>query len=456
MTRWMLVSREWLSIAVPIFLRDVWATCGSIQFHLFANWRPDSCLLYKLAGITDLKQYLAQNCRSLTVSVYQVFEGEYERQCTEMAEYAADKSDSISLPSRRRLPHFGIPLEDVARVIRDFLPNTISLHFVLVDCVPTSFWQWYMHRNSRFAPDGYPDTLTNLHITFTYTSPPPPLLIDAARGTFFPPRRPPDNLLHVVNFDSIKRLVVREANADFVAFFTTLCPKLECIESTAEFGLDDLPPKVAAKLEDRLVFRELAPTTDWGITGSDISAVRPKEDLALIPTEDSPPTALTREATLKNLETKIALHVRLAEERKNMTIKFMASNLADRKIYNQSALLQSGLEELQLASSYATLGEQLLEYDRLICKYTDSCDNYLAHHAAAIWQPTVIPGMASATSLVSQQSATLAITEVSKLEATSSTRITETPEIPESLGNFDKAVDKHAVPESTKVERPLL
>ncbi|KAJ7608433.1 hypothetical protein FB45DRAFT_1067516, partial [Roridomyces roridus] len=354
MTCWMLVSREWLSIAVPIFLRDVWATCGSIRFHLFTKWRSDH-LVYRLAGITDLRTYLAQNCRSLTVSVFQKFAGDYECQCNDMADYVANKSDTLR-PRIDGLPHFGIPLKELVTVIRDFVPNITSLHFVLVDYLPT-FWYW--DRPDKLWPnDKYPDTLTDLHITFAYNSPPPSLLTEAARGTFFPPRQFSD-LSHGSGFDSIKKLVVREANTDFVAFFTRLCPRLECIESTAPFGVEDLPLGV---INDSLVFRRLAPTTDWGITGSDVF-VGP---LPLVPTQDTPPMP---EETMKSLQTNIAMHINLADERANSILDSPHRHPAGRHVCDQSILLEDALKKLQAALSYPKLADQVLEYSHLVHEY---------------------------------------------------------------------------------------
>ncbi|KAJ7608420.1 hypothetical protein FB45DRAFT_877277 [Roridomyces roridus] len=281
MTSWMLVSREWLSIVVPIFLRDVWATSQSLMFHLFVNCRSPGGpgLAYRLAGITDVQQYLAQNCRSLTVSIYQRHRGEYNRQCTELAQYVSDPIREMVVARwwNERAPYCSIPLGKIRTVINDWLPKITSLHFVLVDCLPT-LWYWNMEPGFvAFFEREYPDCLVDLHITFAYTSPPPPLLLGIPRGTYFPPRLSWD-LPHFFDFTTVKRLVVREATADFIAFLTIKCPKLECIESTAEFGVQDLPPEVAAKVGDRMVFRRIAPTAEWGITGSDILLTRPKED----------------------------------------------------------------------------------------------------------------------------------------------------------------------------------
>ncbi|KAJ7612535.1 hypothetical protein FB45DRAFT_1036758 [Roridomyces roridus] len=299
MTRWMMVSREWLSIVVPIFLRDVWATNLCVMFHIEdATSRDYPGIAYKLAGIPDVRKYLSQNCRSLTVSVYQRRTGEYDRQCTELAEE----------------PYYGIPLNMPRNAIMDWLPNITSLHFLLVDCLPT-YWFWDMEYDINVELDELKrqrnwsvlerlqrfnsDRITDVHFTFAYTSPPPPALISAP----FP------------KFDVVKRLVVREANADFVAFLATKFPQLECIESTAAFGAQDLPPKVADRVGDRMVFRRLAPTTEWGITGSDLNVPpdrigvprvftqlgAPTPDLASsdsdVRPKDDPPPATTADST---------------------------------------------------------------------------------------------------------------------------------------------------------------
>ncbi|KAJ7628503.1 hypothetical protein FB45DRAFT_1028590 [Roridomyces roridus] len=306
MTSWMLVSREWLSIVIPIFLCDVWATSPSLMFHLFDNCRSTG-LAFRLAGITDVKQYLAQNCRSLTVSIYQRRTDEYDRQCAELADYVADPTRKYIVAGlwTLRAPFYGIPPGKIRAVINDRMPNITSLHFVFVDCLPT-FWYWDMEHDFQVHniwEEQYPDCLSDVYITFAYTCPPPPLLVGAPRGTYFPPRNS-FNLPRFLDFTSVKRLVVREATADFIAFLATKCPQLECIESTAQFGAEDLPPDVAARVGDRMVFRRLAPTTDWGIKGSDIPGVQPlissarkadppppvsKEEPPPAPKQDPPP-----------------------------------------------------------------------------------------------------------------------------------------------------------------------
>ncbi|KAJ7608429.1 hypothetical protein FB45DRAFT_877284 [Roridomyces roridus] len=189
-----------------------------------------------------------------------------------------------------RTPYSGIPLSNLRTVIIDWMPKITSLHFVLVDCLPT-YWYWYMERDvlTGFFGELYPDCLTDVHFTFAYTSPPPPLLVGASRGTFFPPRRMSDRR-RFLDFTAVKRLVVRDANADFVASMSTKCPQLECIESTAAFGVEDLPPKVAASRRETYFS---APCTHYrvGHYGQRIRIVPPKEDRPPVPKEDAPPVS---------------------------------------------------------------------------------------------------------------------------------------------------------------------
>ncbi|KAJ6463330.1 hypothetical protein C8R45DRAFT_940303 [Mycena sanguinolenta] len=100
--------------------------------------------------------------------------------------------------------------------------------------------------------------------------------MDAPRGTFFPPPSTLDLPLRC-RFDGVRRLVVRDANADFVAFLTTACPRLQKVESTAEFSRQDVPEKVPTAVTDRLVFVRLPCTVHWGLTGSTDALPLPEE-----------------------------------------------------------------------------------------------------------------------------------------------------------------------------------
>ncbi|KAJ7938146.1 hypothetical protein B0H13DRAFT_2301718 [Mycena leptocephala] len=172
---------------------------------------------------------------------------------------------------RYETQEYAIPSRSIATVIRDYIPHITTLHFVLVDCTAT-YGAWDTSTSTRLPYTmtmHYPLSLVELHVSFAYTSPPPALLLDAPRGTFFPPpfcgELPP-----LCRFDGVRRLVVRDANADFVAFLTTACPQLERVKSTAEFRAEDVPQDVSADVKDQLVFVHLPRTTTWGLTGSDM------------------------------------------------------------------------------------------------------------------------------------------------------------------------------------------
>ncbi|KAJ7682590.1 hypothetical protein DFH06DRAFT_298806 [Mycena polygramma] len=278
MVNWMLVSHEWLNIVFSIVFRDLWITS-----HAHLKYIVDICrssesstsFVCELAGITDVYRHLAQTCRSLTVSVYHKYEGAYTSQCTDLIDYATtDPHRDRLLPGywRARTPTYAIPCDSLGTFIHSYTPRISSLHFVLVDC-NTTYINWNMPPGTSFMPpSGFPSCLVELHVTFAYTSPPPALLLDAARGTFFPPPSRLDLPQHC-RFTAVRRLVVRDANADFVAFLTTGCPMLERVESTAKFGVEDVPQSVPADVKARLVFVRLARTVEWGLTSRDKDTV---------------------------------------------------------------------------------------------------------------------------------------------------------------------------------------
>ncbi|KAJ7810371.1 hypothetical protein B0H14DRAFT_3480725 [Mycena olivaceomarginata] len=231
----------------------------------------NASFICELAGITDVRQHLAQTCRSLTISVFTNFEGEYASQCRELIEYATADPQPFQLLSDFMRSRYGtymyaIPSQDIDTVIRDFTPRVSALHFILINCTAT-YGAWDTYVTTPYIKTAvYPLSLVDLHITFAYTSSPPALLLDAPRGTFFPPRHRWD-LPKRCRFDGVRRLVVRNANADFVVFMTMVCPRLERVESTAEFGVEDVPEYVRADIKDRLVFVRLPRTTTWpGLT----------------------------------------------------------------------------------------------------------------------------------------------------------------------------------------------
>ncbi|KAJ7762547.1 hypothetical protein B0H16DRAFT_1529179 [Mycena metata] len=148
--------------------------------------------------------------------------------------------------------HYAISRQSTATFIDDLTRRITALHFLFIDCNAT-YRDWESWEPIQVWVGNYPVSLVELHVSFAYTSPPPALLRDAPRGTFFPPRDHADTAdFH--SFDGVKKLVVWDANADFVAFMTTACPRLERVESTAEFSAEDVPEKVAANIKARLVF----------------------------------------------------------------------------------------------------------------------------------------------------------------------------------------------------------
>jgi hypothetical protein len=218
--------------------------------------------------------------------VYHRYEGEYASQCADLIEYATPGSNRrFLLPGSwaDRSPSYAIPTESLATVIRDFMPCITSLHFVLVDCTAT-YHCWDMPLPPKFV--AIDDYIVELHVTFAYTAPPPTLLLDAPRGTFFPSwifRMPPQFL-----FQGVRKLVVRDANADFVAYLTTACPRLESVESTAEFCVEDVPQYVPADVKAGLVFVRLARTATWGLTGKDVVPRRVRPPLASTQSSSAP------------------------------------------------------------------------------------------------------------------------------------------------------------------------
>ncbi|KAJ7602553.1 hypothetical protein DFH06DRAFT_1397259 [Mycena polygramma] len=275
MVSWMLVSRDWLNIVVSVVFRSLWITTPAHLQYILQVCQSNISFVFQLAGIMDVRRHFAAICRSLTISVYHSYEEEYAYQCAELIEYATTDSHRLQLlpgAGRYRTQEYAIPSQGIAAVIRNFIPQITVLHFVLLDCTAT-YGAWdTTERFSYLWTEQYPLSLTELHVTFAYTSPPPPLLLDAPRGTFFPPpcggEMPPG-----CSFDGIRKLVVRDANADFVAFLTTACPQLEQVESTAEFRVEDVPPDVPAHVKDRLVFVRLPRTTAWGLTGHDTKPI---------------------------------------------------------------------------------------------------------------------------------------------------------------------------------------
>ncbi|KAJ7762546.1 hypothetical protein B0H16DRAFT_516609 [Mycena metata] len=266
MTQWMLVSHEWLEIVLSIVFRNLWITSRAHIQYIVNMYDHHPSFICRLAGISNVREHLAKTCRSLTVSVYNRYDDQYSQQCTELIGHA-------TIEPCRRLVHsytqvHAIPLRDLPAVIGAMTPRITALHFVFIDCNATCL-DW----NARgpllpMRQTDYPLSLVELHVSFVYTSPPPAVLLDAPRGTFFPP--PDDRLPYWYGLYGVKKLIVRDANTDLIAFLTTACPRVETIQSTAEFRAEDVPEVVPADIRAQLVFTRLPRTTVWpGVTGGD-------------------------------------------------------------------------------------------------------------------------------------------------------------------------------------------
>ncbi|KAJ6476174.1 hypothetical protein C8R45DRAFT_1102453 [Mycena sanguinolenta] len=288
MTRWMRVSHEWLRIVLSIVFRDLWITSNAHTAYILRICRTNTSFVCDLTGITDIHWHLIQTCRSLTISAYHNYQSEYAGICAELVEYAT--TDSNRDPYRRlpsdyhRLHRYAIQSRRIAAFVEDYTPEITSLHFVLIDCAAT-YRAWEVDEPPPFPYPRrqFPASLIELHVTFVYTSTVPALLMDAPCGTFFPTPTGFDLPLRCC-FHWVRRLVVRDANADFVAFLTTSCPQLQTIESTTEFGREDVPPDVPEAVRDRLTFVRLPRTVHWGLTGSTDALPLPQPD----PPEERP------------------------------------------------------------------------------------------------------------------------------------------------------------------------
>ncbi|KAJ7622475.1 hypothetical protein FB45DRAFT_1061938 [Roridomyces roridus] len=235
MTQWMLVSHEWLKIVSPITLGDLWVTSTAHMQYMTNNISTtDVSCIFRLAGIPNVAKYLSDNCRSLTVSK--------ESKLQEL-----ELSSSIH-PFCTWEPDFRHS-KSVAAFIQNYVPFITSLHFVLVDCHNLPLW----------LLDSYPLQVTDVHVTCAYTTAPPSRIYQAPRPKIFLP----DNCMHT--FPGVRRLVVRDVHTDLIAVITAMCPVLECIESTEEFGAEDLPSNISDQRRENFVFRRLAPTTSWGL-----------------------------------------------------------------------------------------------------------------------------------------------------------------------------------------------
>ncbi|KAJ6476154.1 hypothetical protein C8R45DRAFT_371412 [Mycena sanguinolenta] len=284
MTRWMLVSHDWLNIVLSIVFRDLWITSDVHFEYLVRICVTNTSVVCGLVGITDIQRHLTETCRSLTISAYHKYQGEYADLSAELIDFATTTALNRSsyrplVSDHSRLHRYAIESRSIGAFVEGYTSNITALHFVLIDCTAT-YRAWdvdepppYLYLRRR----EFPKSLIELHVTFIYTTPSPALRIDAPRGTFFPPPSPFDYPLRC-RFHWVQKLVVRDANADFVAFLATACPRLEKIESTAEFSRQDVPEKVLAVVRDRLTFVRLPRTVNWGLTGSTDALPLPQPD----------------------------------------------------------------------------------------------------------------------------------------------------------------------------------
>ncbi|KAJ6476157.1 hypothetical protein C8R45DRAFT_1216886 [Mycena sanguinolenta] len=271
MTRWMLVSRDWLNIVLPVVFRDLWITSYAHLEYILDICHSNVSFVCGLAGISNIRQHLIRISRSLTISAYHGFQGEYTGLCTQLVECATtDRHPEQRLSRRYRFHNFAMYTRSISPFVVDYTPDITSLHFVLIDCTAT-----YRPWDTQLLVQPY-FLKQELHVTFAYTSPPPALLMDAPRGTFFPPPSRYDMPWECC-FQGVQKLVVRDANTDLVAFLTTACPRLKTIESTAEFSREDVPQDVPAAVQDSLEFVRLPRTVNWGLAGGTDALPLPKQ-----------------------------------------------------------------------------------------------------------------------------------------------------------------------------------
>ncbi|KAF7373398.1 hypothetical protein MSAN_00549400 [Mycena sanguinolenta] len=179
MTRWMLVSHNWLKIVLSIVFRDLWITSGAHARYIIRICRTNTSFVCELAGITHIQWHLTRTCRSLIVSAYHKYQADYADQCAELIEYTTTDSHRDYLLSgdlySYALHRYAIPTRCIATFIFKYTTRITTLHFVLVDCTAT-YGAWDTAEPNLISPlsiSGYPDCLIELHVTFAYTSPPP-------------------------------------------------------------------------------------------------------------------------------------------------------------------------------------------------------------------------------------------------------------------------------------------
>ncbi|KAJ6464281.1 hypothetical protein C8R47DRAFT_1224797 [Mycena vitilis] len=260
MTQWMLVSRDWLKIVLSVVFRDLWLTSPAHANYINSICKDHPSFICMLAGIADVSEHLAETCQSLTISVYQQYEEDYPKQCKDLIDYATDEHRTHLLRSLVKTQDRAISPNILAEFIRTFTPRIAALHFVLIDCSAT-YRDW-----EAWAPL----SPSSIHL-------PPARSCSMHLVALFPPPRIDFDIPDWYTFHGVKNLVVRDANADFVAFMITACPRLEKIESTAEFRAEDVPEQISVGIKEHMVLKRLPRSTEWpGVTTHD-TAPRPED-----------------------------------------------------------------------------------------------------------------------------------------------------------------------------------
>ncbi|KAJ6490377.1 hypothetical protein C8R47DRAFT_1215235 [Mycena vitilis] len=232
MASWMLVKHEWLNTVLSVVLRDLWITSHAHLKYIVDICRSSessSSFIFELAGITDVYRHLAQTRRSPYTTIRN-------------HRPAPDRL----LPGywRARTPTYAIPCDQL-----ELPPRNVLYAPKWLPAVPRRAARHLrVYRSPARAPPG--------------------------RGArhVLPPALAPGSPQHL-RFTAVRRLVVRDANADFVALLTAGCPMLERVECTAAFGVADVPESVPADLKAGMVFVRLARTVEWGLTSRDKDTV---------------------------------------------------------------------------------------------------------------------------------------------------------------------------------------
>ncbi|KAJ7142063.1 hypothetical protein C8R43DRAFT_1199950, partial [Mycena crocata] len=250
MAQWMLASRDWLN-TVSVVLCKLWIISGAHIKYIAAQMSP----LYVNSQVSQTSIGTLPKPAVLSQSRTRV--------CADLIEFATiDPNRDILLPGldRYAIPTYAIPCQSVAIVIRDFIPEFTSFHFVLIDCTAT-YRMWD-------TASEIPSLTTSRYRRVAHC-----LRIHTLLRPRPPAGRPATHLLSpTVSLGDVSRVSVpRGAEAG--------CAGCECgsrrlydrgvpaVESTAGFWVGDVPRGVPSA---KFVVVRLSRTTTWGLTGSDI------------------------------------------------------------------------------------------------------------------------------------------------------------------------------------------